>query len=247
MKIRTLVSILILVLSVLVISSCATTPKTQEEMGGVGRKELFRAVKSGDVNKVKRTALMIASQMGYTKVARLLIKEGADVVAQSVLEHRSYYDWRKKIYLRHFTALMYASSNGHTEIVKLLIEAGAWVNRTNAHRCTALIYASRNGHTEVAKLLIEEGVDVNAKTPSMSDYFEVCGRAPRGLLDVIRGGYTALMYASREGHTEVAKLLIEEGVDVNAENNSGRTALKIARKRGRDEIVKLLEEAGAKE
>ena len=37
-------------------------------------------------------------------------------------------------------------------------------------------------------------------------------------------GRTALIFASKYGHIEVAKLLIEEVADVNAQGNYGQTA-----------------------
>ena len=52
--------------------------------------------------------------------------------------------------------------------------------------------------------------------------------------------------ASFEGHTEIAKILIENGADVNAKNNIGETALMWASEREYAEIVKLLKNAGAK-
>ena len=51
----------------------------------------------------------------------------------------------------------------------------------------------------------------------------------------------------RSGDFAEVKRLIEEGADVNAQNNYGGTALMRASQEGHPEVAKLLIEAGAKE
>ena len=58
-------------------------------------------------------------------------------------------------------------------------------------------------------------------------------------------GWTALMHASYEGHTEVVKLLLGAGADVSLQNEKGKTALYYARIQGHTEVARLLKEAGA--
>ena len=53
------------------------------------------------------------------------------------------------------------------------------------------------------------------------------------------------MIASLRGQTEVVKMLLEKGADVNAKNTKGWTALMIASLRGQTEVVKNLLEKGA--
>ncbi|XP_048448440.1 NAD-capped RNA hydrolase NUDT12 [Rhincodon typus] len=53
-------------------------------------------------------------------------------------------------------------------------------------------------------------------------------------------GWTALMYASRNGHSEVIQLLLEKGCDKSISNNSGQTALDIAEFWGHKHIADLL-------
>ena len=60
-------------------------------------------------------------------------------------------------------------------------------------------------------------------------------------------GYTALIMAVVDGHTETAELLLKHGADVNAEDNRGFTVLMIAVLRGHEETTKLLRSYGAKE
>ncbi|XP_007891324.1 peroxisomal NADH pyrophosphatase NUDT12 isoform X1 [Callorhinchus milii] len=53
-------------------------------------------------------------------------------------------------------------------------------------------------------------------------------------------GWSALMYACRNGHFEVVQLLLEKGCDSSISNNSGQTALDIAKFWGHNHIVDLL-------
>ena len=56
---------------------------------------------------------------------------------------------------------------------------------------------------------------------------------------------TALIIAACQGHVEIVNLLIEEGVDLNIQNNEGVTAQFCAVFFGRTEIVQILSDAGA--
>ncbi len=60
-------------------------------------------------------------------------------------------------------------------------------------------------------------------------------------------GYTALMRAAWEGHTETVKVLLEAGADVNAKGNDGWTALMWAEYMGHTSIIEILKKSGAKE
>ncbi|XP_051875622.1 peroxisomal NADH pyrophosphatase NUDT12 [Pristis pectinata] len=58
--------------------------------------------------------------------------------------------------------------------------------------------------------------------------------------EVDEKGWTALMYASRNGHFEVAHLLLEKGCNRSLSNKSGQTALDIAQFWGYKSIADLL-------
>jgi ankyrin repeat protein len=73
---------------------------------------------------------------------------------------------------------------------------------------------------------LDQGANVNAK-------------------DKYNSGYTALMSAAMNGLTDVAKVLLDKGADVNIKDNYGGTALEYAALYGYADIVKLLLEKGA--
>jgi ankyrin repeat protein len=144
-----------------------------------------------------------------------------------------------------YTALMVASREGHTDIVKLLIKNGAYINTQDYDRRTALIYATEEGHTDVVKLLIDGGADVNAVfvVEGFSESPTIFGG--RKYKYFIIESSTALIIASKTGHAEIVKLLIEAGADVYAQDLKGHTALWWAFQYGHTEVAKLLFEAGA--
>ena len=60
-----------------------------------------------------------------------------------------------------------------------------------------------------------------------------------------RSGATALMYAALNGHVEATALLVEEGAQVNAQDNLGRRPLDYATVHPESGAFKILASAGA--
>jgi ankyrin repeat protein len=56
----------------------------------------------------------------------------------------------------------------------------------------------------------------------------------------VRDGVTALMLAASNGHIDVVKALIQEGANINLQDNGGRTALDLALKKNHTAIVDFL-------
>jgi len=94
------------------------------------------------------------------------------------------------------------------------------------HPSTTLTIAAERGDTAQVKQLIAAGADVNEKDKS---------------------GYTALMWAARNGHTEVASLLLQARADMNVRDcaSAGWTPLMHAIHKNQNDLARLLIERGA--
>ncbi|MEW6040593.1 MAG: ankyrin repeat domain-containing protein, partial [Elusimicrobiota bacterium] len=122
------------------------------------------------------------------------------------------------------TALMLARFRKHDKISKLLIEYGANKKGTNQE---TLMRAVWENSVETAKSLINKSVDVNIK----------------GKYDL-----TPLMWAAISNSSGVAKVLIENGADINTSRcaiNNGETALFFAIEYNSTETIKILLKMGA--
>jgi ankyrin repeat protein len=156
------------------------------------------------------------------------------------------------------TALMVAARTGNTQALKLLLDRGATVNATDREfQQTALMIAVRENQTAAAKLLIERGAAVNVRTRTgpIPDFRAPCkgtgcgsegvginrgGLPDRGRRAAAAGGMTALLYATRDGRFDEAKLLVAAGADVNQSEANGITPLLMAILNNHLELAKFL-------
>jgi uncharacterized protein len=153
--------------------------------------------------------------------------------------------------------LSLAATNGNGEIVSALLKAGADATAALPEGETVLMTAARAGNPDVVMQLAEHGADVNAReswlgeTPLMWAAAHDHAAAVRVLLDhgarpneasnptgykrpiggqtiLPRGGFTALMYAAREGAIGAARTLADGGADLNLGDRDGVTPLILA-------------------
>jgi uncharacterized protein len=93
------------------------------------------------------------------------------------------------------TPLMAAAGTGNVAAVKTLLAHGADVNaRERARGQSALMWAAADGHAAAVQTLVEAGGDIHARS---------------------KGRFTPLLFAVRRGATDVVRVLLAAGADVN--------------------------------
>ena len=128
------------------------------------------------------------------------------------------------------SAYLISTSDGFTELLKKTLQAGADVHCTDSYNGTGLIRAADRGHVEVIKELLKTDIRLN---------------------HINRIGWTALLEAIILGdggkrHTEVVRMLVAAGADVNIPDKEGVTPLTHAKNRNFTEMVNILVKVGAK-
>ena len=195
------------------------------------------------------TLFMEAARGGHLEVVKYLVSKGADVNANAK---------------DCATPLMCAAEGGHLEVIKYLISKGADVNAKTEGGDTPLLEAARGGNLEVIKYLISKGADVNAETKNSGLRLAASG----GHLEVVKylvsegadvnakkswSGNTPLhevsqnfFWGRQNERIAVAKMLVENGGDVNIKNNSGETPLDLAKEDKNKELAIYLESVSSR-
>jgi uncharacterized protein len=161
------------------------------------------------------------------------------------------------------TMLMTAARTGVPETLTVLLEAGAEIDVPDPNfGQTALMLAVRERNRDAVELLLDRGADVNVRTAAgpAPDFTLPCkgtgcgsegvginrgGLPDRGRRDAAQGGMTALIYAARDGLTEIAELLVAAGADLELAEANGIRPLLMSLLNGHIEVARVLVDAGA--
>jgi len=210
-----------------------------------------------DVNQVTGygwSPLLVATQNRYYKLGAYLLDHGADVN----LANKG--AWTP-LYLatdnRNIESGDYPVRKGdmdHLDYIKLLLDKGANVNarmkdstqtRTvftnqwlSEDGATAFLRASQSGDVPLMKLLLAHGAD-----PKIDTVLHVTALQVAAGIGWVEG----ITYEWSEDQTlEAVKLLLDLGLDPNAQADTGRVALHGAAHKGRPAVVQALVDHGAK-
>jgi uncharacterized protein len=159
------------------------------------------------------------------------------------------------------SCLIMAARVGNLDIVKALLGKRAAVDAADPeYRQTPLMVAARAGHAPVVSLLIKHGAKVDAQTrtgatPKFRPPGQNSGSKGQG---IVRGGWpergerdptpgakTPLLYAVREGHEDIAKLLLDAGASIEKADADGVTPLLMAILNGHVALAQNLIARGA--
>jgi len=199
-------------------------------------------------SKVIDLQLIEAATRGDLPTVSELLRRGAEVNAQDS---------------RGRTALTAAAMGGHVEVARALIEAGADPNIQDDLRNNALLVTGETGSVAMLREVLKANPDLT-RTNRFGGT-ALIPAADRGYLEYVREilktkinvnhvnnlGWTALLEAVILGdggprHTEIVRLLIGAGADVNLADRDGVTPLQHAKRRGYTAMMRLLEAAGAR-
>lgn len=194
------------------------------------------------------SALIAAAERGDAASVERLLKQGASAKARDGTGR---------------TALLAATQHNRIEAARLLIAAGANVNAQDNISDSPYLLAGARGHVDILRLTLAAAADLKsvnryggtALTPACHyGHVEVVRELlkTRVALDhVNKLGWTCLLEAVILGdggarHTEIVRLAVAAGANLNLADRDGATPLRHARARGQHAIAQLLEAAGAR-
>ena len=207
-----------------------------------GKRELVRCFIGAKVNVNLAavdgtTCLHSATEMGYDDLVSMLIKGNANV---------------NEVMCDGETPLHIACRRGHARIVTLFLDSGAETDLSTIQGVTPLHLACRYGHKDIVKQLLQAGSNVQSKMTLTTDgaQEETCDAAdttsisghsvmngphstPSSRAGSVRSvsmrtivnrdpGWTGLHFAAYGGYTDISKMLLVSGANVNFTTARGK-------------------------
>jgi ankyrin repeat protein len=198
----------------------------------------MRFGETADARQLFETKRGPSATVGISRIAPLLcaVCKGNVEMMKFLLEKGARVDYGGR---EGPTPLLYAVDRGNVEIVKFLLEKGADIRIGNDAGNTPLRCAVDRGKMEIVKLLVDKAVEKDADLLK-SKILVVLPVGPNDRSPRLTG--TLLHLAVKSGNLEVAKFLLEKGLDVNAKDKKEETVLYYACRQGLAETVKFLVE-----
>jgi ankyrin repeat protein len=235
----------------LVVSSASRAPKPSD--AAITRLLIENGADAKLTNDEGETLLHMACN---ADVARVLIENGCDVNACDERDRRP---------------LMSAIFSGREDVARLLVEHGAHVNATTENEYTPLHSACKWAKEGIVRFLLDRGADPNAVDElGCTPLHEVCDQEfwdehskeeeeeeeenetwqPPFVSDFDDAKGAHGWPPSQQGRAAIARLLLDQGVDVNARNSYERTPLHLVLQaeyahESSEAIARLLIERGA--
>jgi len=165
-------------------------------------------------NRYGITPLALAAANGSLGVVNMLLAAGADPRAATPDGE---------------TILMTAARTGAPAVVERLIARGASVDAVENWRGeTALMWAASENNAAAIQVLAARGAKLDVQSKTIEAPNIRLNLAFMASPELPRGGFTALMFAARQGARDAARALVTAGADPNLQDPEGTTALMLA-------------------
>ena len=161
-----------IVVAVLAVTLATTQAKAMEVDPAILRKEMLKAVASGDADRISwlrggpSKATVYVHDDENTPLLHLAVRKGNSSVMKALVED---VEWEKVVVddvqdWRGRTLLHIAALKGHEDVAAVLLDHGASPNAKDNSNETPLHQAAYEGHCNVVGLLLKKGTDIDAES-----------------------------------------------------------------------------------
>ncbi|XP_077716567.1 ankyrin repeat domain-containing protein 24 isoform X13 [Canis aureus] len=214
--------------------------KTESQEWGKSDERLLQAVDSNDAARVAalitrkglvptkldpegKSAFHLAAMRGAASCLEVMLAHGANVMSTDGAG---------------YNALHLAAKYGHPQCLKQLLQASCVVDVVDSSGWTALHHAAAGGCISCSEMLCSFKAQLNPRDRvSLWNLF--------GQENVFESGTTPLIIAAQMCHTDLCRLLLQQGAAANDQDLHGRTALMMACEGASPETVEVLLQGGA--